>query len=135
MESIRIGDIQTIKIEVHGVSISDIKQIAIAGINNGKTKFLIPTEHVVYETQTKGEETFVIAKFLLDADVSWSLQEGNLKLQVKINLMSDNDGDGTYSDLNGEIGTQTTKEVELKVLPTLFEQGNVKEGNENVGWS
>ena len=129
---IRVGDIQRIDIEIRNINVNDVQKVAIAGINNNNYKFRIPTKNVLINTWHEEDDPtkmYMTAGFLVDKNIAWSLEPGTLELQVKINFMPDINGDGIYEDgLVYSIGTSTTSTVTINILPTLFERGDVDEG-------
>ena len=129
---IRVGDIQRIDIEIHNINVDAVQKVGIAGINNNNYKFRIPTKNVLINTWHEEDDPtkmYMTAGFLVDKNIAWSLEPGTLELQVKINFMPDINGDGIYEDgLVDSIGTSTTSTVTINILPTLFERGDVDEG-------
>ena len=128
---IRVGDIQRIDIEIRNINVNDVQKVAIAGVNNNNYKFRIPPENVligVYTDEDDPTKKYLLAGFLVDKNIAWSLEAGTLELQVKINFMPDLNGDGIYEDgLVNNVGTSTTSTVTINVLPTMFERGDVDE--------
>ena len=129
---IRVGDIQRIDIEIHNINVDTVQRVGIAGTNNNKYKFVIPPKNVLINTWHEEDDPtqmYMTAGFLVDKNIAWSLESGTLELQVKINFMPDTNGDGIYEDgLVDNVGTSTTSTVTINVLPTMFERGDVDEG-------